>query len=125
MNEAKDWYTTKKTQPKIVCLCGSTRFKTAFERANFDETLAGHIVLMPGHFTHAEQGDTEFGNKERLFGLERAAALDELYRRKIDLADEVFVLNVNGYIGSSTKDEIEYAKAHNKPLRYLQFPFVS
>jgi len=50
---------------------------------------------------------------------EQKIALDELHKRKIDLADEVLVLNVNGYIGSSTRSEIEYAKQHNKPVRYL------
>ena len=46
--------------------------------------------------------------------------LDELHKRKIDLADEILVLNVGGYIGESTRSEIEYAKAHNKTIRYLE-----
>ena len=48
------------------------------------------------------------------------ARLDELHLRKIDLADEVMVLNVGGYIGDSTRREIEYANAHGKPVRYLE-----
>jgi hypothetical protein len=121
--EEKDWCTSKPKTPPIVCLCGSTRFREAYMQYNLSETLAGKIVLMPGSFTHAEQhGD--FGNKERLFGPEVAAALDELYKRKIDLADEVLVLNIGGYIGASTLNEIDYARANGKPVRYHQHQHV-
>ena len=85
-----------------------------------EETLAGKIVLQPGSYTHAEQGEgSPFGNKERLFGPEVAAKLDELYLRKIDLADEVLVINVDNYIGASTQKEIAYARAQGKPIRWL------
>ena len=102
--------------PRIVCLCGSTRFKEAFISANRSETLAGRIVLSVGMFGHDEGIDMD--------GLLKAN-LDELHKRKIDLADEVLVLNVGGYVGSSTKSEIEYAKEHGKPLRWLEPPSVS
>lgn len=128
--EEKDWCTSQPRRPLIVCLCGSTRFKAAFEQANLEETLAGKIVLQPGHFTHAEaehQGAIHraagnsrplAGDKEAYFGPEVAQQLEELYRRKIDLADEVLVLNVGGYIGASTAGEIEYAMRLGKPLRW-------
>jgi hypothetical protein len=104
-------------RPKVVCLCGSTRFYEAFMRANYDETMAGHIVLSVGFFLH--RPDTAHG---QTLGCtpEQKIALDELHKRKIDLADEVFVLNVGGYIGSSTRSEIDYALAHSKPIRYLE-----
>jgi cell division protein FtsB len=51
---------------------------------------------------------------------EQKIALDELHKRKIDLADEVLVLNVGGYIGESTRSEIEYARKLGKPVRYLE-----
>lgn len=117
VREEKDWCTTKPTRPTIVCLCGSTRFRAAFEQANLEETLAGKIVLMPGSFTHAEQAGG-LGDKEVFFGPEVAAQLDELYRRKIDLADEILVLNVGGYIGDSTAGEIEYAHNQRKTIRW-------
>lgn len=100
--------------PKIVCLCGSGRFKDAFDSAEFGETLAGNIVLTIGCNTKdiARCPDLEH----------HKPALDELHKRKIDLCDEVLVLNVEGYIGESTRSEIEYAKAHHKPLRYLEQP---
>lgn len=97
--------------PTLVCLCGSTRFRKAFEDANRVETLAGHIVLSVGFFG-AEEGLRPSDP--------RKLRLDELHKRKIDLADEVLVLNVNGYVGDSTKSEITYARAHGKLVRWLE-----
>lgn len=106
-----------KDKPKIVCLCSSTRFKDAFDEANYQETMKGNIVLSVGFYMHAT------GNKHG-DGIgctpEQKIALDELHKRKIDLADEVLILNVEGYIGESTKSEIEYAKSHGKVIRYLE-----
>jgi hypothetical protein len=103
-------------RPKIVCLCGSTRFKDAFDEANYRLTMQGYIVLSVGFFMHAT------GNKHgESIGAtpEQKVALDELHKRKIDLCDEVFVLDVDGYIGESTRSEISYAVAHGKPVEYL------
>jgi len=100
--------------PTIVCLCGSTRFRDAFTEANYSETMAGKIVLSVGFFMHSPHG------QERGCTAEQKIALDELHKRKIDLCDEVLVLNIGGYIGSSTRSEIDYALAHNKPVRYLE-----
>ena len=46
--------------------------------------------------------------------------LDDMHKRKIDMADEIFVINVDGYIGESTKSEIEYAKLNGKVISYLE-----
>ncbi len=54
-----------------------------------------------------------------MLGQDVADRLDELHLRKIDLADEVFILNVGGYIGESTRKEIEYAQRQGKPIKYL------
>jgi hypothetical protein len=99
-------------KPRIVCLCGSGRFREAYEQAEFDETLLGKIVLTIGCNTKDIARSQELKHHKPM--------LDELHLRKIDLADEIFVLNVGGYIGESTTREIEYAKAHNKPIRYLE-----
>ena len=96
-------------KPKIVCLCGSGRFKEAFEKAEFEETLSGKIVLTIGCNT-----------KDDFDLLYYKPMLDELHLRKIDLADEVLILNVGNYIGESTKKELEYAKKHNKKIRFLE-----
>lgn len=100
-------------KPTIVVLCGSTRFREAFESANRRETLNGKIVLSVGMFGHDEGLDMNGSVK---------AALDELHCKKIDLADEVLVLNPDGYIGESTRREIRYAKKLGKPIRYLEAP---
>ncbi len=97
---------------KVITLCGSTRFKDAFLEAQKRLTLEGNIVISVGLFGHS--GDEEVwapGTKEML---------DDMHRAKIDLADEIFVINVGGYIGSSTQSEIKYAKAAGKVVRYLE-----
>lgn len=101
----------RRVKPTIVCLCGSIRFGEMFRYVNQRETLAGKIVLAPGCF----QGDVVL---EVLPGVKRR--LDELHQRKIDLADEVLILNVGGYIGQSTRLEIAYARQLGKRVRWLE-----
>jgi hypothetical protein len=105
--------------PPIVCLCGSTRFHDQFRRANLRLTLAGQIVLSIGCDT---KSDADLAAAADLGGglAGVKARLDELHRRKIDLADYVLVLNIGGYIGDSTRAEIRYARAAGKPVTYLQ-----
>ena len=91
---------------KVITLCGSTRFKDAFLAAQKRLTLDGNIVISVGLFGHS--GDSE------AMDTETKAMLDDMHKRKIDMADEIYVINVGGYIGSSTKSEIEYAKASGK-----------
>jgi hypothetical protein len=102
-------------KPKIVCLCGSTRFMKAFQQANLKETLDGNIVLSIGC---NNKSDTDLIADGELTE-ELKQKLDELHKRKIDLADEVLILNVGGYVGKSTRGEIAYAQSLNKPLRWL------
>lgn len=102
-------------RPRVVCLCGSIRFPDAWKAAHREESLAGRIVLSVGVMIHA--GDEPI----RTDGLEKRA-LDELHLRKIDLADEVLVLNVGGYVGDSTRREVAYAVAHGKAVRWLETP---
>jgi len=99
-------------RPVIVCLCGSTRFFQAFRDANLKETLAGKIVLTIGCEWHSDQS---LGLNE----LDKEL-LDRLHLEKINLSDEILVLNVDGYIGKSTSVEIQYALAMNKKIRYLE-----
>ncbi len=104
--------------PKIVCLCGSTRFGNAFREANLRETLDGKIVLSIGCNMRS---DTEtFGHLPDSELAIIKARLDELHLRKIDLANEVLVLNVGGYIGESTARELEYARLQGKMVRFLE-----
>ena len=103
--------------PKVVCLCGSTRFYDAFQRANYEETMRGHIVLSVGFYPHSQ---TRAHGEEVGCTEEQKHALDGLHLRKIDLADEILVLNVGGYVGESTAREIVYAEEHGKPVRFLE-----
>lgn len=103
-------------RPKVVCLCGSTRFADAFQWANLQLTIAGQIVLSIGCNTKSDSDLLALGELTE----DAKAALDELHKRKIDLADEILVLNVGGYIGTSTRSEIEYARHLGKTIRYLE-----
>ena len=96
----------------VITLCGSTRFKEQFVEAQKSLTLEGNIVISVGLFGHS--GDDEVwteGTKEML---------DDMHKRKIDMADAIYVINVGGYIGESTRSEIEYAKRNGKEVRYLE-----
>ncbi len=98
--------------PRVVCLCGSTRFSDAFHEANLCETLAGRIVLSIGcNF----KSDDALGLTD-----EDKGRLDELHLRKIDLADEVLILNQGGYVGQSTARELLYARQRGKQIRWLE-----
>lgn len=103
-------------RPKIVCLCGSTRFFEAYQNANYDETMKGNIVLSVGVFLH---GPSTEHKQELGCTAEQKIMLDELHKRKIDLADEVLFLNVAGYMGESTLSELDYAEKHGKVVRFL------
>ena len=97
---------------KVITLCGSTRFKEQFIEIQKQLTLKGNIVISVGLFGHS--GDDEVwteGTKQML---------DDMHKRKIDMADEIFVINVNGYIGSSTQSEIEYDSKNGKRIVYLE-----
>ena len=97
---------------KVITLCGSTRFKDQFLEQQKRLTLEGNIVISVGLFGHS--GDEEVwkpGTKEML---------DKMHFQKIDMADEIFVINVGGYIGESTRREIAHAEQTGKPVRYLE-----
>lgn len=94
---------------KIITLCGSTRFKELFETVMKELTLQGHIVISVGCFGHRD-ADKRIMQKKEL--------LDQIHLQKIDIANEIFVIDPNGYIGESTKKEISYAQSKNKKVRY-------
>ena len=98
----------------VITLCGSTRFKEQYLEAQKRLTLEGNIIISVGLFGHSGDDETwEPGVKEML---------DNMHKRKIDMADAIYVINVGGYIGESTRSEIEYAKAHGKEVKYLEDP---
>jgi hypothetical protein len=102
-------------KPVVVCICGSSRFSQAWQDANLTETLAGRIVLSIGCNT---KSDEQLAEEAGL--LIDKEMLDILHLFKIDLADEILVLNVNQYVGQSTRREIEYARRLGKRVRWLE-----
>lgn len=97
---------------KIVTLCGSTRFKEQFLKVQKRLTQDGCIVISVGLFGHSSDKEGwKPGTKEML---------DDMHLRKIDLADEIFVINVGGYMGESTKREMTYAEETGKKVNYLE-----
>ena len=105
----------------VITLCGSTRFKDQFMEAQKKLTLEGNIVISVGLFGHS--GDSEvWENMDEGTLTKTKEMLDDIHKRKIDMSDEIFVINVGGYIGASTRSEIEYALTHGKKVRYLERP---
>ena len=104
---------------KVITLCGSTRFKDEFMEIQKRLTLEGNIVISVGLFGHS--GDNEvWENMDEGTLTQTKEMLDDMHKRKIDIADEIFVINVGGYIGDSTRSEIEYAYTTGKEVRYLE-----
>lgn len=101
------------TVPKIICLCGSARFTDAVYKAYANEALKGNLVLtyLPERVFTSRMWHSDTVLK---------TALDTLHLQRIDLANEILVLNVEGYIGKSTSNEIKYAKSIGKQIRYLE-----
>ena len=97
---------------KVITLCGSTKFKEQYLETQKRLTLEGNIVISVGLFGHS--GDDEVWSEGT------KAMLDDMHLRKIDMADEIFVINVGGYIGESTRREIAYAKNTGKSVKYLE-----
>ena len=103
----------------VITLCGSTRFKDQFMEMQKKLTLEGNIVISVGLFGHS--GDSEvWENMDEGTLTKTKEMLDDIHKRKIDMSDEIFVINVGGYIGDSTRSEIEYTLAHGKKVRYLE-----
>lgn len=106
------------TRPPIITLCGSTRFKDEIRAADARLTMQGNIVISLGVFGHVDMPERDRTTN----GTELKQLLDRLHKAKIDLADSIYVVDVNGYIGESTRSEIEYALSIGKTVHYLVGP---
>lgn len=104
---------------KVITLCGSTRFKNEFLEAQKRLTLEGNIVISVGLFGHSGDDEVWDGMDEGTLSKTKEM-LDDMHKRKIDMADSIYVINAGGYIGESTRSEIEYAKKHGKKVEYLE-----
>ena len=104
---------------KVITLCGSTRFKDAFMEAQKKLTLDGNIVISVGLFGHS--GDNEvWENMDEGTLTKTKLMLDDMHKRRIDMSDDIFVINKDGYIGESTRNEIEYAILTNKKVEFME-----
>ena len=99
-----------KAKYNVITLCGSIRFKNEFMKVQEELTLDGNVVFTPNFFN----------NLKGEINAETKKMLDEMHRQKIDMSNEIYVINCGGYIGESTKSEIEYAKANGKKISYLE-----
>ena len=113
-SERKAAQTADRFMAPIVCLCGSTKFKQAFIAENARLTGEGSIVLSVGFFGHHQRIEPT---------PEQKVALDALHKQKINLCDWVWVIDIGGYVGPSTRSEIEHALANGIPVRYLSEEF--
>ena len=95
----------------IITLCGSIKFKDEFIKVQEKLTLDGNIVFTPNFFNNIRKEDIDEKMKKML---------DEMHKQKIDMSDEIYIINLGGYIGESTKTEIEYAKTKGKNISYLE-----
>lgn len=99
-----------KKKYKVITLCGSTKFKNEFIETQKRLSLEGNIVISVGLFGHSGDDEVWLEDTKKM--------LDDMHKQKIDMSDEIFVIDVNGYIGDSTRTEIEYAKSKGKPIRF-------
>ena len=95
----------------IITLCGSIKFKKEFMEVQERLILDGNIVFTPNFFNTIKKEEMDEKTKKML---------DEMHKQKIDMSNEIYVINYGGYIGESTKAEIEYAKANGKKVSYLE-----
>ncbi len=105
----------------VITLCGSTRFKDEFYEAQKRLTLEENIVISVGLFGHSGDSEVWDGMDEGTLSKTKEM-LDDMHKRKIDMADSIYVINVDGYIGDSTRSEIDYAINHGKSVKYLEEP---
>ena len=92
----------------VITLCGSMRFHDEFERLDAELTLAGHVVLTPTPLSPSTE-----------LSVEQRARLGRVHLAKVAMADEVLIVNVGGYVGESTRREIEHARSHGVPVSFL------
>ena len=104
---------------KVITLCGSTRFRAEYERVQKELTLHGNIVISVGLFGHSGDSEVWEGKEEGEWSSTKMM-LDDMHLRKIDMADEIYVINRGGYIGESTRREIEYALTQGKKVNYME-----
>lgn len=115
MLREKEAEAERANRPRVVCLCGSTRFYTEFRKAEYLEEKLGRIVLSAG-FSPNVADDQHGGHID--VSPEEKERIDQIYYHKIRMADEILVINVGGYIGESTRQDIKHAIDLRKSIRF-------
>lgn len=122
LNMSFDNLGNKEEKPKVMCFCGSSRFCSDMAVLMWEFEKLGYICmglhLMPVGYGEAKGHGKVYDHLAELEGV--AEHMDQLHLRKIDISDIVYIVNIDGYIGDSTKNEIEYSKNMNKEIRYLE-----
>lgn len=102
--------------PEIVCLCGALKFMDTFRAKEYEFEMKGVIVLGPSFKPGvAEQSGTAGCTPDE------KVMLDKLHKHKIDISNRVYVINVGGYIGESTRSEIEHARKRGIPVEFMEY----
>lgn len=94
---------------KIITVCGSLKFKEEMIKIAEKMELDGNCMITPIYPTNPDKD---------AYTDEEANMLDKMHKEKIKISDAILVVNVNNYIGNSTKSEIEFAKTLNKEIIY-------
>ena len=115
-NTQNERFMTLAKRPKIITLCGSTRFTSEMLREAWRLTMLGNIVI---HWNIIESDEPLAHGAEREGGTVKEI-IDALYLHKVAMADEVRVLNIGGYVGESTRDELAHARRLNKVVTWLE-----
>ncbi len=101
---------------RIITLCGSSKYKKQFRQMETMLSLQGYIVLCPIFFTEEELAELEEDQLE---------ILQEAHQFKLNMCDEIFVIDMNGYIDEITRESIEFAENNRKGITYyskMSFP---
>ena len=93
---------------KVVTICGSMKFKDKMMEVTRDLEIKNKYVVIQCVYSNDR------------FNEEEQVLLADLHYKKIDISDVIYVVNVDDYIGTSTKKEIEYAKSLNKKIIYMK-----
>ena len=112
LNMPVKYYTDliKSEKLRVVTLCGSMKFQHRMRQIAKKMSLEGNVVLTP----------CIMGFDPKSLTPKQHEVLDQIHRQKIDMCDYVLIINVGGYYGSNTKEEIDYAKSIGKEVRYLE-----
>ena len=93
---------------KTYTICGSMKFAEDMKKIAYDLEISKGYNILQCVYCEDNIVPTE----------DELSKLEDAHYRKIDLSDGIYVVNMDGYIGTSVKKEIEYAERHGKEVLY-------